>query len=132
MTPGSNLLIQALRMIQPQPFDYYRATGRAKNAQYREIVTYAKRVEVWGSPQPLSSVRVQQMGLKATKNYLVFYASENFATPTREGPADLIQFNGRRYETVDGTSWIAQDGWEGVVAVEVGPAGPVEGVENGD
>lgn len=131
-TPGSDLLRQALRMVRPVPFDYYRALGRTVNAKYRETVAYAPVQEIWGSPQPLSSARVQQLGLKATRNYMTFYASDNFASPSREGAADLFHFGGKAYEAVDGVSWVVQDGWEGVVAAEVGPAEPVETVADGD
>lgn len=122
MTPGSNLLASALAVIQPQPVEFFKALGTATNAQYRTIVTYAEPRTLWGSFQPMSSARVMQLGLAATKSYFAFYASEDFASASREGPSDVFVYGGRRYEAVYVDGWIKQDGWDSVVCVDVGPA----------
>lgn len=121
MIPGANLLASALTVIRPQAVQFYKATGRTRNAQGRETVVYAEVRTLYGSFQPLSAARVAQMGLDAGKDYATFYAQTPFASASRQGPADALEFNGRRYEVQDVTSWFAQDGWDGVVAVDIGP-----------
>lgn len=125
MTPGSNLLAAALTAITPQAVEFHKALGTTRNSQHRVVVTYAQPREVWGSFQPMSSSRVMQMGLAANKSYSVFYASEDFVGPSRDGPADVLVFNNRRHETVYVDGWIAQDGWDGAICVDVGPASGV-------
>ena len=122
MIPGSNLLGQALGAITPQLVIHYAATGRTTNAQGRETVTFAPAAPVYGSFQPLSAARAVAAGLDAAKSYSTFYAQQPFAAPSREGPADLLVYGGNQWRVVDVLSWFAQDGWEGVVAVLVGPA----------
>lgn len=124
MNPGSNLLQQALTMIQPQEFSHYKALRRVKNAQHREAVVYAPVAYIWGSPQPMSSARAAMNGLDATKDYSTFYASQSFASASKDGPADIIYHGGKWFQVVAVVSWLVQDGWDGVVAVELGPQQP--------
>lgn len=132
MTPGSNLLAEALDMIEPQPVEFFRATGRTVNAAGRETVTYEPARTLWGSFQPVSAFRVSQMGLDATKEHSIFYASEAFASASREGPSDKLVYNGRQWDALLPNSWLAQDGWESVVCVDVGPVVPEPEPDNGD
>lgn len=122
MIPGANLLASALTVIQPQAVDFYKATGRTPNAQGRETVVYAEKRTLYGSFQPIDPGRVAFYGLEAGKDYANFYAQVPFANASREGPADKLVFNGQAYEVQKVTKWLAQDGWDGVLAVRTGLA----------
>lgn len=119
--PGANLLALALTVQTPQEVGFRQWVANTTNAVGKDVPSYAEQVSVWGSFQPMSRERVEFFGLEAGKSYAVFYATGAFQAVQRNGAPDRFAYAGRLYEVVDNTDWSAQDGWSGLLLVDVGP-----------
>ncbi len=120
--PGSNLLAAALTVIPAQAATYRRWAGSTTNAAGRTAATYDAPVTLYGSMQPVPATRMAMLGLDMTKAYSVFYASRRFLEPGRDDCAgDLLDYDGRRWQSVSKTGWFAVDGWDALLTVDVGP-----------
>ena len=120
--PGSNLLATALQVITPQAVSYARYTGTTTNAAGLDTATYAAAVDLYGSFQPMDVAAVVYRGLDMAKKYALFYASQRFLAPGRDGAGDVMTFDSRVWQVMDAKSWYAVDGWDVVLLVEVGPS----------
>lgn len=123
MTPGSNLLAEALTLVSPQAVAYRRFTGQTTNEAGEKTATYDAPVTLWGSLQPVSRTVMALQGLDMDKRYAVFYASRATRDPGRDGSGDLFGFAGRAYNAMGGTDWYAIDGWDATLLVDVGADG---------
>lgn len=121
MTPGSNLLAQALRVIAPQAVVFRAYQGKATRADGVQITSYAAAVTLYGSFQAVSSKDVVAYGMDISKDYAVFYASQPFQNAARDEAPDAFTFNGRRWTVVGRTGWFAIDGWDAVLLIDTGP-----------
>lgn len=121
MTPGSNLLAEALTLIAPQAVGFRAYVGQTTNAAGEKTATYETPVTLWGSFQPVSRTVMALQGLDMDKRYAVFYASTPVLNPGREGAGDLFSFDGRAWQAMGGTAWYAIDGWDATLLVDVGP-----------
>lgn len=119
--PGVNLLGLALSVIQKQTVRYYRATGRTTNAAGKLVTTFAAGVGVVGSFQPVNVSLIQQYGLEMGRSYAMFYGFQDFRPVERNNAPDQFGYAGRRYDAIGAVPWLAQDGWESVLLVDVGP-----------
>lgn len=117
--PGSNLLNMALSLIGPQPVAWAAFSGMTTNAAGIDVPTWAAAVTVYGSFQPASNTLLQTLGLDWNKNYAIFYASQAFTEPDRDMSGDRLTYAGKTYQVESGSKWFTQDGWEGVLCVEV-------------
>lgn len=118
--PGSNLLADALTVIDPQLVRYARYAGQATDAAGRKAATYDDAIDVWGSVQPVSRSVMALQGLDLDKRYVTFYASQSFRQPGRDGAGDHFTFGGRVWQAMGGSDWYAVDGWEAALLVDVG------------
>ncbi len=120
--PGGNLLRLALRTISPQAVEYHAFVGLVQTPDLIERPAYAEPVTLYGSFQPVSRKTMADQGLDMTKRYGVFYASARFADPGRDTSGDVFDYDDRRWQSegMDG-DWFAQDGWDAVLLVEIGP-----------
>lgn len=125
MTPGDNLLEDALDIIATQDVDLYRFVSRAKDARGVMVGSYAGPIAVQGSVQAVDRKHYQQMGLDFARTYVKFYTSEEVRNVQRDQTGDLFTYGGRWYQAESQTSWLDQDGWNDVLAVMV-PA-PADG-----
>lgn len=121
MTPGSNLLAEALTLIEPQSVQFRAYTGQTTNEAGEKTATYDTPVTLWGSFQPVSRTVMALQGLDMDKRYAVFYVSLRTIDPGREGAGDLFGFDGRAWQAMGGTDWYAIDGWDATLLVDVGP-----------
>lgn len=121
--PGSNLLKQALTVIQPQTIVYYKANGRAVNTVGQYQTSYDTGVSVLGSFQPIPRQLYQQYGLDLQKDYYTFYTLNDIIDIARDVSNDQIAFNGNRYQCESNTEWFQMDGWKGVVCCYISPDG---------
>ena len=118
--PGSNLLNIALGAIRPQKVGYWAWQSRTPNAAGKFDDVYAPRVDLIGSFQPVSRDRVQMLGLDVSKSYATLYASAISEPVSRDRGADRYDYAGRMYAALGNVDWFAQDGWQGVMLVDVG------------
>lgn len=121
MTPGSNLLAEALTVIEPQLVRHYRFVRQAPDAAGVMVTQYAPARDVWGSFQPVSTALMAQLGLEMNKRHALLYSSQPFTEPGRDTAGDQFAFNGRRWSVLDNTDWAAVDGWNVVLLAEIGP-----------
>lgn len=119
MIPGGNLLRVAMGLIGPQVVQWMQFTGMTQNAAGFNVPAWADAVDVTGSFQAVPRSLYQVMGLDLSKNYGMFYATREFTTPERDRAGDRLIYGGRIYQVESSTSWYAQDGWDGVLCVEV-------------
>ena len=119
MTPGDNLLEDALDLIASQDVELYRFASRAKTPAGVMVATYSGPVYVQGSVQAVDRKHYEQMGLDFARTYVKFYTSEEVRNVQRDQTGDLFTYAGRWYQAESQTSWLSQDGWNDVLAVMV-------------
>lgn len=119
MIPGSNLLNLAFGLIGQQPVQWAAFQGVITNAAGVKVPTWAAAVTVGGSFQPVPKDLIQRLGLDWTKSYVNFYASKDFTDVERDKTGDRLTYAGKTYQVLSNTDWFAQDGWKGVMCVEV-------------
>jgi len=119
MIPGVNLLKMAQTVIAKQPFTYYKNAGRTKNAIGNFVQSFEPGVEMWDTVQPIPQAVIRQMGLPMEKNYLIVYTSTDMRTLARGGSSDEIEFDNKRWKALESNDWVAIDGWEGLIFVEL-------------
>lgn len=124
LVPGGNLLNIALGAIRGQLVGYRAWQSRAPDPAGKLVDVYADRVEIPGSIQPMDGVRVQMMGLDLQKSYAMLYASAPVRPVSKDRGADRFDYAGRLYAASHRVDWEAQDGWNGVLLVDVGGAPP--------
>lgn len=122
MIPGINLLDIALTAIEPQQGQWLRFLGNAVNSQGQDIPSYDTPIDVLGSFQSTDAQTVQMLGLDVTAKHRTFYTQHPIQPVDRETSPDLMIFYGRKYQVVGETDWINQDGWKGMVLVDIGAA----------
>lgn len=121
--PGINVLSLALRAIGRQTVTLYRYAGRTTTATGRDVSAYSAPVTVAeGSVQAVPRTRYAAMGLDLTKSYVTWFTTAAVRGVERDRAPDAFAFSGRRYDVTSVTPWNAQDGWNEVVGVDVGPA----------
>lgn len=119
MTPGSNLLGQALRLIRGQDFQYLKFRDREDNGIGQDISKFNPPVNISGSAQPIARELYQKFGLDFQSNYVLFYVAAGLIDVKRDVSGDQILFNCRTYQCVSETNWFPMDGWIAMLAVEI-------------
>ncbi|MGJ0509057.1 MAG: phage collar protein [Methylocystis sp.] len=119
MTPGSNLLAQALTVIAPQLAQYWAATGREVNTVGIYVTSFAEPVDVYGSIQPVPRALYEKYGLDFNKNYVTFYTTRAIDDVFRGRSGDQLTFGGKRWQVESSNDWQFVDGWNGLLCIEV-------------
>lgn len=122
MIPGSNLLKAAFKIIAKNTVQYYRNTGRTASTVGTYVAAYASPVAMQGSVQAVPRSRYAELELDLSKDYITFYTMNNILGLEREVAGDKLVWNGREYACESPDDWYAQDGWMGVLCIDVGPA----------
>lgn len=118
--PGSNLLVDALDLIESQPVSYQQTTGWTTNAAGRNEPSYAPAVDVTvGSVQAVNKDRYQILGLDLQKEYVMWYVPQSVVGTQRNSKGDLITYAGHTYQLESTVNWFAQDGWMSIACVQV-------------
>lgn len=120
MIPGQNLLNMALTLIAKQAVTYYQYVSRTPNLVGQYVTTYATGVDMYGSFQAVPKRLYEQYGLDLQKSYSTFYTSNPILDITRDVSGDQMVYAGRRYQVESNNDWYAQDGWKGVLVVDLG------------
>ena len=119
MTPGSNLLEMAGRVIAFQGVELLPFVGRIKNEARVYINSYGAPVPIKGSAQPVPATAYAALGLEREKKYIMIWSSANIAGVGLDTSSDRIRYDGKIYKAVGSNDWQAQDGWQGYLFVEV-------------
>jgi len=119
IVPGSNLLNLALSVIAKQTVMYYKNTDRAINSIGLDIAEYDSPVAIKGSVQPVRRSLYEKNGLDFQRRYVTFYASTKVIDITRDLSGDQFSWNGRQWQVLSTNDWYAQDGWTGILAVDI-------------
>lgn len=119
IVPGSNLLNMAFGLIGQQAVEHRAFVGNVTNAAGIKVPTWAAPVTLGGSLQPVPRALIQTLGLDFNKNYMTFYASADITDVLRNKTGDRLSYAGKTYQVESNNDWYAQDGWKGVLCVEV-------------
>jgi len=119
MTPGSNILNRALRLISPQAFSYFANTGRIKQPNGQFVPAFAPPLALSGSVQPVPRNLYEQYGLDFQKNYVTVFVSKNILDLDRNVSGDLIVFSTKTFQCESKTDWFMQDGWDSILCVQI-------------
>lgn len=117
--PGRNLLNTALRVIKSDTASFLKVNGRRKNSKGQWVPTYDDPVPIRGSIQSVPRTLYQTLGLDFQKNYINIYSSMSIQDIGRGTSSDRILFNDKTFVALSSNDWIAIDGWNGVMFVEV-------------
>jgi len=120
MIPGQNILNMAFTMIAKQTITYYQFISRSPNSVGQDVTIYAAGISMTGSFQPVPRKLYREYGLDLQKRYSTFYTSNNLLDINRDVSGDQIAFNGRRFQVQSDNDWFAQDGWKGVLCIDLG------------
>lgn len=120
MIPGQNLLNMALTLIAKQAVIYYRYNSRTSNSVGQDITVYDNPLTMYGSFQAVPRKLYELYGLDLQKKYNTFYTSNNILDVNRDVSGDQIVYNGRRFQVESDIDWYAQDGWKGVLCIDIG------------
>jgi hypothetical protein len=121
MIPG-NLLNRAMGLCGSTTIQWYSATGTTINDIGLRVTTFALPVSVIASVQPVPRSLVQFLGLDAQKEYVNVYASTKMDDLARDRSGDQFVFGDYRYQIMSNTEWFRVNGWNGTLAVKIGPA----------
>lgn len=120
LVPGSNLLRQALRAIQPtRDVTVRKFLGEAENDFGTTVPTYEDPAPLLNcSVQAVPFRDIQQMGLALGKTYIKVISDLSMHGAYRGGQGDRVGWNGAEFTVLESTNWIVQDGWVRVIAVK--------------
>jgi len=119
MIPGSNLLEDALTVIESQDFQWLQFLGRDTNSIGIDNANYAPAVPLEGSVQPVPRSLFQALGLDWKKNHITIYNFENITGIQRDSSGDRVIFGGKTYQALSENDWSQIDGWTGTLFAEV-------------
>lgn len=120
--PGSDLLAEALTVINGTELLWYRSQGRAQDAEGNWVTSFADPVTVDGSWQPIDSSKYEYLGLDVQRSYQIFYTHAPIQTVEANKTPDFIVANGRKWVAQkDVSNWLAYDGWGVFVFIDEGP-----------
>lgn len=117
--PGSNLLAEALEVIEPQLITYFRNTGRTQNDVYQWVSDFDAGTEIYASVQAVKRSVYDQFGLEFQRNYVMLFVMVDAIDLDRDVSGDEFEWNGRRYRCESESDWYAMDGWTSILSVKI-------------
>lgn len=122
MTPGSNLLAQALGIIQPQTVQWRAFVSRTENSVGDTIPVFAAPVDLpQCSMQPVNKNLYQQLGLNFDKNYSTLWVFGPVKPTGRDRDGDIILFAGKTWQCSSDRDWSNVGEYTRMLCVEVQP-----------
>lgn len=118
-TFGFNLLQLASGAIGFQQATWLAFQSRVANARGIWESVYAAPVTISGSWQPVGESTIKDLGLDTAKKYYNFYTSNPIDNVQRGEAPDRLIYEGRTYEVVGHADWYTQNGWRGIMCVDV-------------
>ena len=119
MIPGSNLLNQANRLIAFQSCELLPFASQAPNEIGVLVDTYGDPVPITGSVQAIAREVYEQLGLDFESNYIMVYTSAQVRDIGRDRSSDRLRYDGKLFKAVGDSDWMAIDGWNGALFIEV-------------
>lgn len=127
--PGGNLLLQALRLIEPTPVRYYFYMGDYTTPARVTVPMYRPGPVInTGNVQPIDGTRLVQLGLQADKRAWTWRVNWSIEGPERsprwergrQPDIAVLVLAGETIvcEVKSTTQWGGLDGWNAVVLVE--------------
>ncbi|MFY3543101.1 phage collar protein [Achromobacter xylosoxidans] len=122
MIPGINLLGIAAGVIAQQAPVWLKFKARTQNERGQWVNEYEAPQPIQGCWQPVGESTIRDLGLDTAKRYHNLYTSHPIDNVQRGAAPDQLIYGGRRHDVVGGADWYTQDGWRGILCVDVGPA----------
>lgn len=119
--PGSDLLSEALQIIDTDTIQVLKQNPRTLNAIGIYETTYSLPIDYEASVQAVNRSTYVLLGLDFNKRYFNFYVSTEVNDLARDSTGDKIYFNNKEYAITSALDWFAVDGWIGLLCAEVGP-----------
>jgi hypothetical protein len=119
IVPGSNLLAIALGAIASQTITWEKFLSRSTNEAGNDVSVYDDPVPIKGSFQTVNRDSYQKLGLDFKENYSILYAVTPLTDLERDSSGDRFQWNGKYWQAKSNNDWQGQDGWNGLLCVEV-------------
>lgn len=115
-----NLFGMAMSVLPRQTAVLYRWQNRQTNAIGLDVDSYAAE-PLTGNIQAVDRARYDRLGLDAAKSYITVFTDTPIDDLTRTKNPDHIGWQGERYEVLNRAGWNVQAGFNGVMAVCIGP-----------
>ena len=123
MTPGSNILLDAMTVLGSTTVKYFAFASVAQNSAGMDVTTYSTGVDVpGGSVQAVPRSVYKMNGLDFAKRYVEWIVPANVLDWARDMSGDVIEVLGRRFQLPGNEAWYSIDGWDAVVCIDIGPA----------
>lgn len=114
-----NVLKTALKMIPPEPIEYYKFSSRAINDIGIEENTYSSAITIHASVQAVPRSMYEQLGLDLQKKFVTVYTAQNVIDVGRDTSGDKFLYYGETYLIESKTDWISFNKWNSFMAVRV-------------
>jgi len=122
--PDSNLLSDAMALLDTVDIKYYKDAGRDINDQGVWVTSYEPMVIVEASVQAPDRDTYVQYGLDMQKNYLKVFVSTDTIDLSRDQSGDQFVIglpgNEYRYQLESEVPWYDFDGWVELYIVQIG------------
>ena len=112
----------AMSVLPRQQARLFRWTGRETNARGLDVDAFAPPVTISGSIQAVDRSRYGYFGLDAAMSYITVYSDTPIQDLTRTENPDQLEYAGRRYRILNRSEWTGPADYDGVLAVDIGPA----------
>lgn len=120
MTPGSDILSEALSCIDSVDIQVRRFESRTKNAVGQWVSAVSEPSEPFeASVQPVQRSKYNSLGLDFKKSYIRVYVSQDVKDFTDYTSGDVILYDGSEYTINDDSDWFKIDGWVSLVCVKL-------------
>ncbi|WVW37745.1 putative head protein [Aeromonas phage Gekk3-15] len=124
MFPGSDLLSDALELIDPKEIQFRRFLSRSLNSIGIYESQFEPDVTVEACVQAVPRTLYKQFNLDWQKNYLSVYISRSVLDLQRDSAGDRFVIDNRLYQAVSEVPWFEIDGWVNIAVCEITPIGP--------
>ena len=119
MFPGSDLLSDALEVIDPIDIGHKKFVGRALNEYGLFVSSFDPEVTIEASVQAVPRSAYKQFGLDFQKNYLSVFVSADVLDLQRDVAGDKFTIKGKLFQVVSEVPWFEIDGWVNVTVIQV-------------
>lgn len=120
MVPGSDLLADALSVIDTYPVEVYQYLSRTLNEIGIWETSFAAEPTIYeASCQAVNRNQYVQLGLDFNKKYINAYLSADVGVLNRDMTSDKIVVGSKQYEIIGDLDWFEFDGWKAVLCVQI-------------
>lgn len=117
--PSSNLFKMARKLIKTTPIEWLKFTGRTTNGIGQYVSEYDAPKTLQASVQSAEAALIAKLGLDIQPMYFMVYVGADVEEVSRDGSGDVFLYAGRRLQVLSENYWVIEDGWCGVLCVEI-------------